>query len=356
MGYANAPFSPAEYARRLAKARRRDGAARDSTCCSSTDPSNQAWLTGYDGWSFYVHQGVILPRDADPVWWGRMQDANGARAHRLDGRRPRRGLRRQLRPVDRAPPDAGPRRAPRASWASARRGSGWRWTTTTSPPRPTRAAGRELPDADAGRRDRAGELAAAGEVGRGDRLHAQGGAHLREDRATGIEPREPGLPQERARGRDHARRASSGVGDDWGDYPAIVPLLPSGVDAAAPHLTWNGAPMQTGEATFFELVGLLPPLSHAALPARCSSAPPPEDMRARRRTPWSKGWRPGSTPPAPATAPATSPMRSATRWTRAGIERGARCGYPIGLSYPPDWGERTDLAPPRGRDRAGSRA
>jgi len=23
---------------------------------------------------------------------------------------------------------------------------------------------------------------------------------------------------------------------------------------------------------------------------------------------------------------------------RAGIERGARCGYPIGLSYPPDWG------------------
>jgi len=26
---------------------------------------------------------------------------------------------------------------------------------------------------------------------------------------------------------------------------------------------------------------------------------------------------------------------------RAGIERRARCGYPIGLSYPPDWGERT---------------
>ncbi|MEO0503441.1 MAG: M24 family metallopeptidase, partial [Pseudomonadota bacterium] len=27
--------------------------------------------------------------------------------------------------------------------------------------------------------------------------------------------------------------------------------------------------------------------------------------------------------------------------TRVGIERTARCGYPIGLSYPPDWGERT---------------
>jgi ectoine hydrolase len=26
---------------------------------------------------------------------------------------------------------------------------------------------------------------------------------------------------------------------------------------------------------------------------------------------------------------------------KAGIDRRGRCGYPIGLSYPPDWGERT---------------
>ncbi len=26
---------------------------------------------------------------------------------------------------------------------------------------------------------------------------------------------------------------------------------------------------------------------------------------------------------------------------KAGIKRGARCGYSVGLSYPPDWGERT---------------
>ena len=28
--------------------------------------------------------------------------------------------------------------------------------------------------------------------------------------------------------------AVTGIGDDWGDYAAIVPLLPSGSDAAAP--------------------------------------------------------------------------------------------------------------------------
>lgn len=31
------------------------------------------------------------------------------------------------------------------------------------------------------------------------------------------------------------------------------------------------------------------------------------------------------------------------------LERGAHCGYPIGLSYPPDWGERTIFLRPEDR-------
>ena len=41
-----------------------------------------------------------------------------------------------------------------------------------------------------------------------------------------------------------------------GDYPAIVPMLPSGADAAAPHLTWDDAPLKSGEGTFFEIAGV----------------------------------------------------------------------------------------------------
>ena len=41
----------------------------------------------------------------------------------------------------------------------------------------------------------------------------------------------------------------------WGDYPAIVPMAPSGMDATAPHLTWDDRPMQPNEATFFEIAG-----------------------------------------------------------------------------------------------------
>ena len=44
------------------------------------DPANMNYLTGYDGWSFYVHQGVIVSLDAPyPFWFGREQDSNGAR-------------------------------------------------------------------------------------------------------------------------------------------------------------------------------------------------------------------------------------------------------------------------------------
>lgn len=44
------------------------------------DPANMNYLTGYDGWSFYVHQGVLLTLEDDqPHWFGRQQDSNGAR-------------------------------------------------------------------------------------------------------------------------------------------------------------------------------------------------------------------------------------------------------------------------------------
>ena len=44
------------------------------------DPANMNYLTGYDGWSFYVHQGVIVSLNMEnPFWFGREQDSNGAK-------------------------------------------------------------------------------------------------------------------------------------------------------------------------------------------------------------------------------------------------------------------------------------
>ncbi len=65
-------FSRQEYADRLNKTRAAmESAGIDLLILS--DPSNMAWLTGYDGWSFYVHQAVIVGPHGDPVWFGRGQ-------------------------------------------------------------------------------------------------------------------------------------------------------------------------------------------------------------------------------------------------------------------------------------------
>lgn len=71
-------FSQAEYVRRVAETKSRMVTAGfDLIVCQ--DPANMAWLTGFDGWSFYVPQAVLVHVDEDsPVWFGRAQDAKAA--------------------------------------------------------------------------------------------------------------------------------------------------------------------------------------------------------------------------------------------------------------------------------------
>ncbi len=71
-------FPLSEYQRRIARTRAAM-AARGLDLIIVSDPSNMAWLTGYDGWSFYVHQAVLLGLEGEPIWWGRGMDAHGAK-------------------------------------------------------------------------------------------------------------------------------------------------------------------------------------------------------------------------------------------------------------------------------------
>jgi ectoine hydrolase len=70
-------FPREEYDARIAKTRAAM-AGRGLDLIIVSDPSNMGWLTGYDGWSFYVHQAVLVGLEGEPVWWGRGMDANGA--------------------------------------------------------------------------------------------------------------------------------------------------------------------------------------------------------------------------------------------------------------------------------------
>ena len=72
-------FDIHEYKKRIQKTKKRmETEGIDILFISQ--PANMNYLTGYDGWSFYVNQGVIVSLDKeDPIWAGRAMDANGAR-------------------------------------------------------------------------------------------------------------------------------------------------------------------------------------------------------------------------------------------------------------------------------------
>jgi ectoine hydrolase len=330
------PFSVAEYDRRLA-ATRAAMAARGIEVLIVTDPSNMAWLTGYDGWSFYVHQAVVLPLDDAPYWWGRRADANGAR-HTVDMTRTG---------IDSYPDHfvQSTERHPMQHLASLLRGQGLgaarigvEMENYYYSARAHLTLLEELPDA---------ELLDATALVNWQRAvksdeeigFMRCAARISEKiNLLALELAEPGAKKNEIAAKLLAA-AIEGDGDDWGDYPAIVPLMPSGPSAAAPHLTWDGDVMQAGEATFFELSGCYRRY-HAPLCRSVFLGKPPEHIR-RGEAALVEGLELGLEAARAGNRACDIANALGAAMDRAGIQRGARCGYPIGLSYPPDWGERT---------------
>lgn len=72
------PFAPSEYERRVRDVKQRmEQSGFDLLICQ--DPASMYWLTGYDGYSFYVPQAVLVHLKSDmPVWFGRLVDVNSA--------------------------------------------------------------------------------------------------------------------------------------------------------------------------------------------------------------------------------------------------------------------------------------
>ncbi len=330
------PFSLAEYDRRIAKTR----AAMDRAGIDllfATDPSNQAWLTGYDGWSFYVHQGVLLGLEDGPYWWGRSQDANGARRTIWMGETGIIGYAdTYVQSTTSHPMEDLAQHLGDMGHKTAR--IGVEMENYYYSAKAHAVLTEALPDA------RFVDATALVNWQRAVKSDEELGfirkAARISDRmmALAVDLAEPGKRKNEMVG-DIVRAAYHGVGDDWGDYPAIVPLTPSGEDASAPHLTWNGAPMHAGEATFFELSGCFRRY-HAPLCRTVHLGPPPDAMRTASEA-LLEGLEAGidAARAGNRTADVANALNAAL--AKVGIDRGGRCGYPIGLSYPPDWGERT---------------
>ncbi|WP_095590404.1 M24 family metallopeptidase [Actibacterium ureilyticum] len=328
-------FTPAEYETRLSRTRA-EMARRGLSVLILADPSNMAWLTGYDGWSFYVPQAVIVHVRDGVLWWGRTMDMPGAAQTTW------------LSDDDLFDwPEAHvqhPDHHPFDHLAESLQSRGW-----------TAGIGVEM--------DNYYYSAAAHRVleralGAGALQDATGlvnwqravksGAELALMRKAGQltaamhrvlrETARPGLPKHELVARVQAA-GLTGVPGLAGDYPAIVPIAPSAREAAAAHLTWNDKPMQPGEATYFEISGCYQRY-HCPVSRTLHLGPPPAEMKRAEEAVLQAvadalaAARPGATCEAVAACVYDA-------LGRAGFEKTSRTGYSVGLSYPPDWGERS---------------
>ncbi len=329
-------FSREEYAERLARTRRAME-ARGIDALIVSDPSNMAWLTGYDGWSFYVHQAVIVPPEGEPVWYGRGQDANGARRTAWLGHDNIIGYAdHYVQSTERHPMDflceiMALRKLDRmtigvemdnywftaAAFAALQKGlPNARFADATGLVNWQRAV-KSPTEIDYMRK--AARIVEA--------------MHARIVDTVEVGMRKCDLVAEIY---DAGIRGVEGFG---GDYPAIVPLLPSGADASAPHLTWDDKPMKAGEGTFFEIAGCYHryhcPLSRTVFLGK----PTPAFLDAEKAT--LEGMEAGLAAAKPGNACEDVANAFFAVLKKYGIVKNNRTGYSIGMSYPPDWGERT---------------
>jgi ectoine utilization protein EutD len=303
-----------------------------------SDPANMNYLTGYDGWSFYTPQVVVVALAQDePACVVRGIDLNGAkvttfldesnligypddyvqckRKHPMDFVAEvleARGLGRGVIGLEMdsyyftaACSEALQQSLPNATFKNAYTLVNW-IRAIKSP--------QEL-------------------------LYMQQAARILEKvMSTAIDAIEPGTRQCDAAAEILAAQAR-GTDEFGGEYTAIVPMLPTGIGTSTPHLTWSDKLFVSGEATILELAGCR--MRYHCPQARTVFLGKPP----RKLTDAAKVVVEGLNAVIAAAKPGLTCEEVEGVWrgaiAKAGIVKDSRIGYSCGLNYPPDWGEHT---------------
>jgi Xaa-Pro dipeptidase len=329
-------FEQSEYRERIRRTRERmAGEGIDVMLCSN--PANMCYLTGYDGWSFYVHQLVIVTANEgdEPMWVGRGMDANAARvttflpddhivAYSDDYVHSK--VKHPLEFVAGLLREHGLDRAR----------IGAEMDTFYFPARSLLSLQRQLPSAEIVDAttlvpwvkvvkspaelefmERAARICERAMRTAVDSIHT---ANRQCDAAAEI-----------------FRTQIAGTEDFGGDYTAIVPMLPSGEGTNTPHLTWSDRSFRDGEATIIELAGCYQRY-HCPMARTVQLGTPPQKL-ADTAAVVVEGLKNAMDAARPGVT--AEEVEQAWRQTieRHGIRKESRIGYSTGLNYPPDWGE-----------------
>ncbi len=330
-------FETAEYRARVARTKQAM-AERGIDVLLVASPANQFWLTGYDGWSFYTPQMVVVSSDReDPVWIGRKMDAAGARFtaylapdHVIPYPDEYVGSDR-LHPMDFV--------AERLIDMGLHRGSiGVEEDDYYYTARWDRILRARLPDAEF--RDafllvnRCRMVKSCQEIA----YLRQAGSIAAAAQQAAFEAMAPGVRQCDVMAEVY-RVTTAGTEEYGGTFPCKPPNAMVGERCSAPHLSWTEAPLAEGDLFYIELGGIRHRY-HSPL-SRCHhlGAPPAELTRLA-------GAIAEGLEAVLATVRAGRTCHDlAVAWRevirRHGVEKDSRIGYPVGIGFPPTWGELT---------------
>lgn len=330
-------FDADEYARRVALVRSMM-AERGLDLVVCFDPANMCWLTGYDAWSFYVPQAVLVHQETDsPVWIGRKQDARAAEATTDLVAANIVGYPESLvmNPLEH-PADFMAEEIIRRGWGDGTVGVELDAPCYTARTHQHLLAG--LPNAAlrpchdlvnwARLRKSDAELALMEAAGRiTDQAMSAALGLIR-----------PGAAQNQVVA-EIARIQIAGLPDAAGDYAAIVPLLQMADETVAAHLTWSDRPLPDSGLVMLEIAGVRKRY-HVPMARTFHLGTPP-----RRIADLTRVIVEGVERALEAARPGATCEEVEAVWqntlNRHGIQKDSRAGYSVGLSYPPDWGERT---------------
>ncbi len=329
-------FEKEEYEIRISKVRKSMD-EKNIEVLIVTDPSNMAWLTGYDGWSFYVHQCVVLSLEREPFWYGRGMDANGAKLTVFMQHENIIGYPDDyVQNPEKHPMDYLSEILTEKNWAQKTIGvekDNYYFSASC-----LESLQRNLVQANFV--DSTGLVNWQRTVKSPRELEfIRKAARIVEKMHERIfEVMEPGMHKNDLVAEIY-HSGIKGAEDAGGDYAAIVPMTPTGADASAPHLTWDDQPIPNNSGTFFEIAGCYRRY-HCPLSRTIYLGQPPQKYLDVEKAVL-EGIEAGLEAAKPGNF--AEDIEAAWRKTisKYGYEKESRCGYAIGLSYPPDWGERT---------------
>jgi ectoine hydrolase len=331
-------FAKEEYLDRLRRTKARMSDAGIDVLVSS-DPANMNYLTGYDGWSFYVPQCVVVSLETDtPLWIGRKMDVAGARHTTFLPHSHIFGYpENHIQTLERHPMNFVGDTIAAQGWGH--KTVGVEMDAYYFSARGYAELQKHLPDARFANADLLVNWIRLIKSDAEIALMREAGQIANRVMTTAIDRLAPGVRECDAVAAVYQAQMS-GTPEFGGDYPAIVPMMPTGEKTSAPHLTWTDAPYENEQMVNLELAACRHryhcPIARTAY---LGKNPPAKLVELAAHTVEGLNLTLAAIKPEMRAEAVERVWRS--HIAKKGLEKESRIGYAMGLNYPPDWGEHT---------------